>query len=436
LNLFQDLESKIHGRQAEMAVVGLGYVGLPLALEFAEAGFRVQGIDVDVHRVEELSAGRSYIADILDDRVRTQIDAGRLVATTSYADVGRCDCINVCVPTPLRRTRDPDVSHIVAAVEEMRKHLRPGQLVILGSTTYPGTTHELYRTMLEESGLTIGQDVCLAFAPERIDPANTEFAFRDVPKIVGGETELCTHLAAELFETIFERVIRMSSSQAAEMVKLLENTFRMINIGLVNEVAMMCDKLGLDVWEVIEAAATKPYGFMKFVPGPGLGGHCIPVDPNYLSWKLRSLNFSARFIEIATEINSSMPAWVVERAARILNRQKLAINGSQILLLGMAYKADVADTRESPAIDIFLSLHQQGAHIRYHDPWVEEVEIGGHMYKSVELTDAVLEQADLAIITTAHRNVDYARLCARCQRILDTRNATGPLGPRKGVERL
>jgi UDP-N-acetyl-D-glucosamine dehydrogenase len=366
LNLFQDLESKIHGRQAEMAVVGLGYVGLPLALEFAEAGFRVQGIDVDVRRVEDLGAGRSYVADMHDDRVRTQIDAGRLVATTSYADVGRCDCINVCVPTPLRRTRDPDVSHIVAAVEEMRKHLRPGQLVILGSTTYPGTTHELYRTMLEESGLTIGQDVCLAFAPERIDPANTEFAFRDVPKIVGGETELCTHLAAELFETIFERVIRMSNSQAAEMVKLLENTFRMINIGLVNEVAMMCDKLGLDVWEVIEAAATKPYGFMKFVPGPGLGGHCIPVDPNYLSWKLRSLNFSARFIEIATEINSGMPAWVVERAARILNRQKLSVNGSQILLLGMAYKADVADTRESPAIDIFLSLDQQGAHVRYH----------------------------------------------------------------------
>ncbi len=436
MNCLQELEKRIETREAEIAVIGLGYVGLPLALEFAEARYRVMGIDLDGERVEDLNAGRSYLADVPSVRVRAQVAACRLLASTSYGDLDRADCINICVPTPMRQTRDPDVSHIVAALRNVRTILRPGQLVILCSTTYPGTTHELYRPMLEQAGLTVGKDVCLAFAPERIDPANTELPWNEVPKIVGGETELCARLAGKLFESIFHRTVLVSSSQAAEMVKLLENTFRMINIGLANEVAMMCDVLGLDVWEIIEAADTKPYGFMKFEPGPGSGGHCIPVDPNYLSWKLRRLNFNPRFIELASDINSSMPGWVVERAVRIMNRDGLAISGLQILLLGMAYKAEVADTRESPAADIFSSFTELGARVSYHDPLVDKVEIGGRTHESVELTDSVLEQADLVVITTAHSAVDYSRVCEHAQRVLDTRNATGPLGRLPGVERL
>ena len=436
MSRLEELPAKIERREAEIAVIGLGYVGLPLSLELASAGFRVTGIDLDEGRVGELRAGRSYLEEIPAERVRAEVETGRFSATTSYSEVGRSDCIIICVPTPLRRTKDPDVSYIVAAVEEVRKRLRSGQLVVLGSTTYPGTTHELYRPMLEEAGLEIGTEVCLAFAPERIDPANREFAFRDVPKVVGGETELCGDLAEQMFATIFARIVRVSSSQAAEMVKLLENTFRMINIGLANEVAMMCDALGLDVWEVIGAAATKPYGFMKFEPGPGLGGHCIPVDPNYLSWKLRSLDFNARFIELASEINAAMPGWVVERAVRILNRDRLAVNGSRILLLGMAYKAEVGDTRESPALDIFAELCERGGEVSYHDPWVTEVEIAGRPHKSIELRDDVLEATDLVVITTAHAGVDYARICARAPRVLDTRNATAGLGRVPGVERL
>ena len=294
MSRLDELEGRIERREAELAVIGLGYVGLPLALAFARAGFRVTGIDVDEDRVEQLGLGRSHVGDVPDEEVQREVQAGRFTATTSYAESGRADCVHICVPTPLTKTKEPDVSFIVAAVEGVRGHLRSGQLIVLGSTTYPGTTHELYRAMLEEGGLEAGRDFSLAFAPERIDPGNQEFALHEVPKVVGGETELCTRLAARLFESVFERVVQVSTSQTAEMVKLLENTFRMINIGLANEVAMICDRLGLDVWEVIEAAATKPYGFMKFLPGPGLGGHCIPVDPNYLAWKLRSLDFNAR----------------------------------------------------------------------------------------------------------------------------------------------
>ena len=436
MNRLQELEAKIERCEAEVAVIGLGYVGLPLAVELAAAGFRVTGIDLDEGRVGELRAGRSYLEDVPTERVHAEIAAGRFMATSTYSELGRADCINICVPTPLRRTKDPDVSYIVAAIDEVRKRLRPGQLVVLGSTTYPGTTHELYRPILEKSGLTIGDEFCLAFAPERIDPANREFAFKDVPKIVGGETERCTRLAAKMFQSICTRVVCVSSSETAEMVKLLENTFRMINIGLANEVAMMCDALGLDVWEVIDAAATKPYGFMKFEPGPGLGGHCIPVDPNYLSWKLRSLDFNARFIELASDINSSMPRWVVERAARILNRDKRTINGARILLLGVAYKAEVADTRESPAIDIFMEFESLGAEVSYHDPWVTEVEITGESRKSLELTDAALEQSDLVVVTTGHRGIDYGRVCALAPRVFDTRNATRSVVPPSGLERL
>ncbi len=348
MNRLAELEGKIESREAEIGVVGLGYVGLPLSLAFVRAGFRVTGVDLDADRVAAINAGRSHVGDIPDEQVREAIDGGRFTATTSFAELSRTDCIQICVPTPLTKTKDPDVSHILSAVEEVRKRLRSGHLIILGSTTYPGTTRELYRPMLEETGLRVGEDFSLAFAPERIDPGNQEYALHEVPKVVGGETERCTALAAKMYETVFDRVVAVSSSQTAEMVKLLENTFRMINIGLANEVAMICDRLGLDVWEVIEAAATKPYGFMKFLPGPGLGGHCIPVDPTYLAWKLRSLNFNARFIETASEINSGMPGWVVDRAARQLNRDRLAVNGAKILVLGLAYKANVADTRESP----------------------------------------------------------------------------------------
>jgi UDP-N-acetyl-D-glucosamine dehydrogenase len=335
-----------------------------------------------------------------------------------------CDVINVCVPTPLTKTKDPDFSYMVAAVEEIRKRLRAGQLIILGSTTYPGTTHELYLPLLAASGLRVGEDFSLAFAPERIDPANKKFKVRNVPKVVGGETPLCTQLAVKAFEPVFDTVIPVSSSQAAEMVKLLENTFRAINIGLANEVALMCDKLGLDVWEVIEAAATKPYGFMKFLPGPGLGGHCIPIDPTYLSWKMKALNFPARFIELATEINTHMPEHVVRKIADILNEDRLAVNGARLLLLGVAYKADVSDMRESPAIEVAELLLGKGAHVDYHDPHVPELHVGHHVLKSVDLADDALAGADLVVIVTDHGSVDYARVLRLAQRVFDTRNAT------------
>ena len=425
----QELETRIQTREAEIAVIGLGYVGLPLALAFANAGYRVHGIDRDDDRVNEINAGHSHIEDVPAAELRAELEGGRFTATSKYDVASRCDCINICVPTPLRKTKDPDVSHIVAAVEGVQRRLRSGHLVVLGSTTYPGTTHELYRPMLEASGLRVGEDFALAFAPERIDPGNRAFPLSAVPKVVGGETELCTRLAARMFEPLFERVVSVSSSQAAEMVKLLENTFRMINIGLANEVAMVCDRLSLDVWEVIDAAATKPYGFMKFTPGPGLGGHCIPVDPNYLAWKLRSLNFNARFIELASDINSAMPGWVVERATRILNRDRLAVNGARVLLLGVAYKPEVADTRESPAIDLLGELEALGAQVTYHDAHVPELVIENRTYCSVDLSDEALGASDLVIITTAHAGVDYARVVAQAPRVFDTRNATAGITP-------
>jgi UDP-N-acetyl-D-glucosamine dehydrogenase len=432
----QELSARVRSREAEVAVLGLGYVGLPLALAFAQAGFRVTGIDVNPTRVAALEAGHTDNEDIPDESLREAQAAGRFRATASFAELARADCIHICVPTPLRRTKEPDVSFIVAAVEEVRRRLRAGQLIVLGSTTYPGTTRELYRPLLEESGLRVGEDFCLAFAPERIDPANRSIALRDVPKVVGGETPLCTQLAAQIFEAIFAQVIPVSDAQTAEMVKLLENTFRMINIGLANEMARICDKLKLDVWEVIEAAATKPYGFMKFVPGPGLGGHCIPVDPRYLSWKLRSVDFSARFIELASEVNQEMPRWVVERVIGQLNRERRAVNGSRILLLGLAYKADVADPRESPAIDVLVQLRELGAEVEYHDSRIPQLEVGGEIYKSVALSDEALRRADLALIVTAHSDVDYRRVCELAPRVFDARNATRGFGPLPHVQRL
>lgn len=419
-----ELAERIDSRDARIGVIGLGYVGLPLAVEFTEAGFDVTGFDIDPIKVGAIEQGESYIEDVPNARLTKALDAGRLHASTNFAGLARLDIINICVPTPLTRTKDPDVSHMASAVEEIRRRLRSGQLVILGSTTYPGTTQELFVPMLEASGLEVGEDFSLAFSPERIDPANKEFTMRNVPKVVGGQTPLCTELASKVFATIFDEIVPVSSTQSAEMVKLLENTFRAINIGLANEVALMCQRLGLDVWEVIEAAATKPYGFMKFLPGPGLGGHCIPVDPSYLSWKMKSLNFPARFIDLATDINSRMPEHVAERVADLLNEDRKSVNGAKILILGVAYKGNVGDMRESPALDVIRILAAKGAEVTFSDPHVSSIEVDGVTYNDVGTADKTLGTADLAVILTDHRAFDYKSIVANAQRIFDTRNAT------------
>ncbi len=424
MSKLSQLSARIDAREARIGVIGLGYVGLPLAVELGQAGFRVTGFDVDASKVRALGEGRSYIGDVDSRDVAELTASGHFEPTTDFAKLSEVDVINICVPTPLRKTRDPDVSYIASAVAEIRQHLREGQLVILGSTTYPGTTHEFVIPLLEDAGLEIGKDFCLAFAPERIDPANPNFKVKNVPKVVGGETPLCTELACKVFQTVFDTIVPVSSTQSAEMVKLLENTFRAINIGLANEIALMCQKLDLDVWEVIDAAATKPYGFMKFTPGPGLGGHCIPVDPAYLSWKMKSLNFPARFIELATEVNSGMPDHVVDRIAELLNEDRLAVNGARILVLGIAYKPSVDDMRESPALDVIAGLQARGGEIRYHDPFVVECEIGGRSMKSVDLTDDLLQSSDLVVILTDHPGVDYDRVVRVGPRVFDTRNAT------------
>lgn len=433
----EELRERIASRNARLGVIGLGYVGLPLAVEFAKAGFQVTGFDLDEEKVRAISDGKSYIEDVASEDIQAMAKEGRLEATSDFNALTRLDVINICVPTPLTRTKDPDVSHMASAVEEIRKRLRSGQLIILGSTTYPGTTHDLFVPMLEESGLAIGEEFCLAFAPERIDPANQLFTVRNVPKVVGGETPMCTELAGMVFSSIFDTIVPVTSTQSAEMVKLLENTFRAINIGLANEVALMCQRLDLDVWEVIDAAATKPYGFMKFLPGPGLGGHCIPVDPSYLSWKMKSLNFQARFIELATEINSHMPEHVATRVGDLLNEDRRAVNGSNVLILGVAYKKDVGDMRESPALDVIQLLAGRGANVSYHDPYVKECDIEGVAYKNVDLSDETLANADIVVILTDHSNVDYERVVAKASRVFDSRNATAKIeGGREKVTKL
>jgi UDP-N-acetyl-D-glucosamine dehydrogenase len=437
MSRLDELAQRIERRETHIGVIGLGYVGLPLALEFAGNGFHVVGFDLDQKKVDSVGEGKSYIEGVPSEAVVRAVAEGRLVASSDFNLLSQCDVINVCVPTPLTKTRDPDVSHMARALEEIRKRIRSGQLVVVGSTTYPGTTHELFVPMLESSGLQVGVDFSVAFAPERIDPANENFQVREVPKVVGGETPLCTKLACKVFEAIFDQVVPVSSTQSAEMVKLLENTFRAINIGLANEVALMCDRLGLDVWEVIDAAATKPYGFMKFQPGPGLGGHCIPVDPTYLAWKMKSLNFPARFIELATEINSQMPEHVVDKVAAILNEERIAVNGARVLLLGAAYKPNVSDVRESPVLEVIRLLAERGAEISYYDPHVPELEVEGRPYKGTDLSDDRVAAADVVVILTDHADVDYARVVAQAQRVFDTRNATrGVTEGREKVRKL
>ena len=419
----QELIDKIERRAARCGVIGLGYVGLPLALEFSRVGFRVVGIDLDEGKVQAIRDGRSYIVDVSDEEIARPVREGKFSATTDFSVISELDTINICVPTPLRKTKDPDLTYVVSAVNEIRKYLRPGQLVILESTTYPGTTEEVVRPALEASGLEVGQDFCLAFSPERIDPGNPNFGTRNIPKVVGGVTARCTEVAQHLYEASVDTVVPVSSTQVAEMVKLLENTFRSVNIGLVNEIALMCSALKINVWEVIEAAKTKPFGFMAFYPGPGLGGHCIPIDPFYLSWKAKMNGFDARFIELAGHINESMPRFVVERITDALNHHRKSVRGSRIHVLGVAYKAGVNDIRESPALNVMKILADKGAVLSYTDPYIPVVREEGFELDSVPLEAARMKAVDCVVILTAHREIDYDLVVRSAPLVVDTRNA-------------
>jgi UDP-N-acetyl-D-glucosamine dehydrogenase len=414
---------KIHSRKAHLGVIGLGYVGLPLAVELAQAGFKVTGIDLREDRVKQLQRGTSYIQDVPTRDLRAVVKSGHFTATTDFSVLKKVDAVNVAVPTPLSKTRDPDVSYIVSAFDQVQKYLHRGMLLILESTTYPGTTEELVLPMLESRGLKVGEDFFLAFSPERVDPGNPKFNTRNIPKVVGGVTAECTRAAVELYRQRLETVVPVSSCQVAEMVKLLENTFRSVNIGLVNELALMCKRLGVDVWEVIDAAATKPFGFMRFYPGPGLGGHCIPIDPFYLSWKARAFGFEARFIELAGSVNGQMPEHVVTLVSENLNRRGKALRGSKVLVLGVAYKADIDDVRESPSLDIMEKLREHGARIEYHDPHVPAIEFAGKRLKSTPITAASLRRFDCTVVATAHKDLSYRDVLRYSKGIVDTRNA-------------
>jgi UDP-N-acetyl-D-glucosamine dehydrogenase len=429
----RSLEQKIAARTATVGVVGLGYVGLPLAVEFAAAGYRVTGIDVDGSKVADINAGRSQVPDVPARELAPLVRAGRLRAQSHYRGSGKLDALLICVPTPLRKTRDPDISYIVAAVDELARQVRAGQLIVLESTTYPGTTEEVLRPRFEAGGLKAGRDFFLAFSPERVDPGNKVYRTRNTPKVVGGTTPECTRIACRLYGHVIESVHPVSSTRTAEMIKLLENTFRAVNIALVNEIALMCERLSLDVWEVIDGAATKPFGFMRFYPGPGIGGHCIPVDPHYLSWKLRTLNYSARFVELASEINGGMPEVVVRRAAGLLNDRRKSVHGSRVLVVGVAYKKDTGDTRESPALDILRLLRERGARVQFHDPYNRELRLdGGARLSGTPLTPVTLRRADLVIIVTDHSTYDFAEIVRHARLVLDTRNATRDLATGRG----
>jgi len=413
------LSEKISSRTARVGIVGLGYVGLPLAVEYAKAGYAVTGIDLNATKTESVNAGRSYIGDIHDGELGPLVADGKLRATTDFSVIRELDTVNICVPTPLRKTKDPDMSYIVAATQEIAKYFHPGMLIILESTTYPGTTAELVLPMLEKTGLRVGIDFFLCFSPERVDPGNAKFQTKNIPKVVGGTTSECTEVGRLFYSQALEKVIPVSSTQVAEMVKLLENTFRMINIGLVNEIAMMCHGMDINVWEVIEAAATKPFGFMPFYPGPGLGGHCIPIDPFYLSWKSKQNGIEARFIELAGQINGRMPHFVVEKIQNALNDHTKPLRGSKVHIYGVSYKRDIDDVRESPALDIMLLLERRGALISYTDPHVPTLCLDGRELSSSE----DFEGTDCVVIVTDHTKFDYAGLVSRAKLIVDTRNA-------------
>jgi UDP-N-acetyl-D-glucosamine dehydrogenase len=429
----ENLINKLQDKTAQVAVLGLGYVGLPFATVFAEAGFTVTGIDPETKKVASITKGESYIPDVPSEQVARLVANGKLKATTDYSVLAEADAVSICVPTPLRKTGDPDLSYILSVTDDLAKYMHPGMIVVLESTTYPGTTREILEPKLgEANGLKAGKDFFLAFSPERVDPGREDWTTINTPKVVGGITETCGKVAATWYSAALETVVPVSSAEVAEMAKLLENTFRMINIGLVNEMAIMCDRLGIDVWEVIDAAATKPFGFMKFTPGPGLGGHCIPIDPLYLSWKLRALNYTARFIELASEINLGMPRYVVGLIQDALNERSKPIKGSQVLVLGAAYKPDIDDLRESPALDVIGLLQNKGARVEYHDPYVPIIRADGHHMKtemrSVPDLMAAAKAADCVVIVTNHKSYDYPGILEVAPCIVDTRNALGKAG--------
>jgi len=422
VSTFQALKGKIENKSARVGIVGLGYVGLPLAMEFAKAGFHVTGIDLQQSRVERLMQGESYVQDVPSSDVAQFVNAGRFDATADFSVVRELDTINICVPTPLRKTKDPDMSYIVSAADEIARHFHPGLLVILESTTYPGTTEELLLTTFEKHGLKVGEDFFLCFSPERVDPGNPVYQTSNTPKVVGGITPACTEMGRLFFSQALEKVVPVSNTRVAEMVKLLENTFRMINIGLVNEMALMCDGMGINVWEVIDAAATKPFGFMPFYPGPGLGGHCIPIDPFYLSWKTKQSGIEARFIELAGYINGNMPHFVVDKIQNALNNHGRAVKSSHIHIFGVAYKRNIDDMRESPALDVILLLKKKGAEVTYSDPYVPKLKLDGVDLVSQDAL-ASARQADCSVIITDHSSFDYKGLVTAAKLIVDTRNA-------------
>lgn len=434
------LIKKLKNKDAKVAILGLGYVGLPLAVVFAEAGFHVTGVDPDQRKIEALAKGESYIPDVKSKAVDKLVKAGTFTATADFSVLKDMDAVSICVPTPLRKTGDPDMSFIISAMEELSKYMHKGMVVVLESTTYPGTTRELLLPKLgTEHNLTVGEDLFLAFSPERVDPGREDFTTINTPKVMGGITEACGEVAMVWYEGAIQTVHHVSTAEAAEMSKLLENTFRMINIGLVNELAIMCEHLGVDVWEVIEAAATKPFGFMKFTPGPGLGGHCIPIDPLYLSWKMRSLNYNARFIELASEINTNMPRYVVNRVLEAMNDRGKTLKGSKVLVLGAAYKPDIDDVRESPALDVIGLLQKKGALVEYHDPYIQHVhhEYDGWHMDSVKDVMKSVKEADVVVIVTNHKTYDYEAIIDSAKFVFDSRNATGKIGQsNEKVERL
>lgn len=428
----------LQNKTARVGIMGMGYVGLPLAVAFAKAGFHVTGFDTDQRKVDSINQSVSYIQDVPTEEVEKLVKAGMLAGTTDFSQLKTMDAISICVPTPLGKTGDPDLSFIKASADALEAAMHPGMVVVLESTTYPGTTRELLLPKLaDKSGLTVGEDFFLAFSPERVDPGRKDWTTFNTPKVIGGLTENCRDVAAAYYSHALQNVVPVAPVEVAEMAKLLENTFRMINIGLVNEMAIMCHHLGVDVWDVIDAAATKPFGFMKFTPGPGLGGHCIPIDPLYLTWKLRSLNYSSRFIEVAWDLKTEMPRHVVQRVQDMLNERQKALNGSKVLILGVAYKPDIDDLRESPALDVIGLFEQKGAQVSYYDPYIPSIDIHGVEMKSVKSMDKAVMAADCVVIITNHSVFDYNKLLRDAKCIFDTRNALGELGRGNSkVERL
>ncbi len=423
---------KLKTKETRFCVIGLGYVGLPLAVEVAKVGIKVTGIEIDPIKVEKITKGENYIGDVKDDELKAAVNKGLIVATTDFSVIKDMDVVSICVPTPLNKLKDPDMSFITSALVEIEKFMHKDLVVILESTTYPGTTREYMLPLLENSGLKCGEDFFLAFSPERVDPGNTTYHTKNTPKVLGGVTAACMEHSKAIYDQIFDKIVPVSSAEAAEMAKLLENTFRMINIGWVNELAIMCDRLGVDAWEVIDAAATKPFGFMKFYPGPGLGGHCIPIDPHYLSWKMKTLNYKTKFIDLAAEVNTSMPEYVVHTLMDGMNMHSKAINGSTIMVLGMAYKNDIDDLRESPAFDVYNLLEDLGATVCYHDPYCPKFKRNGGMVESVPLTAELLKTLDAVVITTAHKNIDYQFIVDNSNLVIDSRNVTKDLNNTEG----